>query len=271
MMLYTTVATGVLSFFVWAHHQFVAGIDPRMANVFTITTLLISVPIAELCFVIIATLYGGSIRLTTPMLWALAFMAEFLIGGVTGIFLGASGADIYFHDTYFVLAHFHYTFFPIAIIGTFCAFTYWFPKMFGTMMNDTLGKIHFWGTVIPFNLIFIPLFVLGMGGQHRRIYNYQHFPELAGAGMYQLRQLATIALLVMLAFQLVFFYNCIMSWIKGPKAGKNPWNANTLEWTTESPPPHGNWPEGLPNVYRGPYEYGHPDREDDYWPQNEPA
>jgi cytochrome c oxidase subunit 1 len=271
LMLYTTVATGVLSFFVWAHHQFIAGIDPRMANVFTITTLLISVPIAELCFVIIATLYGGSIRLTTPMLWALAFMAEFLIGGVTGIFLGASGADIYFHDTYFVLAHFHYTFFPIAIIGTFCAFTYWFPKMFGRMMNETLGKIHFWGTIIPFNFIFIPLFVLGIGGQHRRIYNYQHFPELAGPDMYRLRELATISLLVMLAFQLVFFYNCIVSWMKGQKAGKNPWKSNTLEWTTESPPPHGNWPEGLPNVYRGPYEYGHPDREEDYWPQNQPT
>ena len=109
-------------------------------------------------------------------------------------------------------------------------------------MNDTLGKIHFWGTIIPFNFIFIPLFVLGMGGQHRRIYNYQHFPELAGPEMYQLRQIATIALLVMLAFQLVFFYNMHRSWMKGEKAGKNPWKANTLEWTTESPPPHGNWP-----------------------------
>ncbi len=271
LMLYTTVATGVLSFFVWAHHQFISGIDPRMANVFMVTTLLISVPIAELMFVIIATLYGGSIRLTTPMLWALSFIAEFLIGGVTGIFLGASGADIYFHDTYFVLAHFHYTFFPIAIIGTFAALTYWFPKMFGKMMSDTLGKIHFWGTIIPFNVIFIPLFVLGMGGQHRRIYNYQHFPDLAGADFQILRVIATIALLTMLAFQLVFFFNFLHSLLWGEKAPKNPWNANTLEWTTESPPPHGNWPpDQMPKVYRGPYEYGRPDREPDFWPQDEP-
>jgi cytochrome c oxidase subunit 1 len=269
-VLYTAFGTGVLSFTVWAHHQFVAGIDPRMANVFTITTLLISVPIAEMCFVYIATLYGGSIILTTPMLWALAFIAEFLIGGVTGIFLGASGADIFFHDTYFVLAHFHYTFFPIAIIGTFAGITYWFPKMFGRMLDETLGKIHFWGTIIPFNLIFIPLFVLGMAGQHRRIYNYNHFPDLAHPWMQDLRVLATVSLCVMLAFQFVFFFNFIKSLRSGRKAGDNPWEANTLEWTASSPPPHGNWAE-LPTVYRGPYEYATPGRDKDYWPQNEPA
>jgi len=268
-VLHTAFGTGVLSFTVWAHHQFISGIDPRMANVFTVTTLLISIPIAEMMFVYIATLYGGSITLTTPMLWALAFIGEFLIGGVTGIFLGASGADIYFHDTYFVLAHFHYTFYPIAIIGTFAGFTFWFPKMFGKMMNDTLGKIHFWGTIIPFNFIFIPLFILGAAGQHRRIFDYRGYPELV---QYQdIRVLATVSLLVMLVFQLVFFYNCIVSWLSGEEAGKNPWNSNTLEWTTPSPPGHGNWPpEELPTVYRGPYEYSHPDREEDYWPQNLP-
>lgn len=270
-VLYTAIGTGVLSFTVWAHHQFIAGIDPRMANVFTVTTLLISVPIAEMMFVYIATLYGGSIRLTTPMLWALAFIFEFLIGGITGIFLGASGNDIFMHDTYFVLAHFHYTFYPIAIIGTYAGFTYWFPKMFGKMMNDSLGKLHFWLTIIPFNLIFLPLFVLGAAGQHRRIYDYQNFPELALPWMQDMRQLATISLVVMLGAQLIFFYNVIKSWTSGPAAGKNPWKANTLEWTTTSPAPHGNWPEGLPTVYRGPYEYSHPDREEDYWPQNEPA
>lgn len=269
-VLYTAIATGVLSFFVWAHHQFVSGIDPRMANVFTVTTLMISVPLAEMCFVYIATLYGGSIDLKTPMLFALAFLAEFLIGGVTGIFLGASGSDIYFHDTYFVLAHFHYTFVPIAIISVFAALYYWFPKMFGRMMDEKLGKIHFWGTVIPFNGIFIPLFILGTAGQHRRIYNYQHFPDLSHPWMQNLRIVATVSLIIMLLFQIPFLYNFIRSMFKGEKAEKNPWKANTLEWTTDSPPPHGNWKD-LPNCYRGPYEYSTPGRELDFWPQNEKA
>jgi cytochrome c oxidase subunit 1 len=239
-----------------------------MANIFTVTTVLISIPITEMCFLYIATLYGGSIRLTTPMLWALAFIAEFLIGGVTGIYLGASGADIFFHDTYFVIAHFHYTFFPIAIIAVFAGITFWFPKMFGRMMNETWGKIHFWGTIIPFNFIFIPMFMIGLNGEHRRIYDYTHFPELNTGPMAALRMTSTIALVIMLLFQFIFILNFLLSIRRGPKAGNNPWNSNTLEWTTASPPPHGNWPE-LPNCYRGPYEYSVPGRPKDYWPQNE--
>jgi cytochrome c oxidase subunit 1 len=269
-VIYTVVATGVLSFFVWAHHQFVAGIDPRMANIFTVTTVLISIPVGEMLFVYIATLYGGSIRLTTPMLWSLAFLGEFLIGGVTGIYLGASGADIFFHDTYFVVAHFHYTFFPIAIIATVSGVTFWFPKMFGRTMNEFWGKVHFWGTIIPFNGIFIPLFILGAAGEHRRIFDYHSFPHLATPGLQALRIFATVSLLVMLAFQVVFLINFIYSMFRGPKAGKNPWRANTLEWTADSPPPHGNWPE-LPECYRGPYEYSVPGRAEDFWPQNEKA
>jgi cytochrome c oxidase subunit 1 len=269
-VLHTAIGTGVLSFTVWAHHQFIAGIDPRMAHVFTITTLLISIPIAEMCFVYIATLYKGSITYTTPMLWALAFVAEFLIGGVTGIFLGASGADIYFHDTYFVLAHFHYTFFPIAIIGTYAGVTFWFPKMFGKMLDETLGKIHFWGTIIPFNLIFIPLFVTGAAGDHRRIFDYRNFPELSTPMHEELRTIATVATIVMLAFQFVFFYNFWKSLRGGKPAGNNPWQSTTLEWTTSSPPPHGNFGEHMPTVYRGPYEYSVPGRKEDFWPQNVP-
>jgi cytochrome c oxidase subunit 1 len=269
-VLYTVFGTGVLSFTVWAHHQFIAGIDPRMAHIFTVTTLLISIPIAEMMFIYIATLYGGSITFSVPMLWALAFIAEFLIGGVTGIFLGASGADIYFHDTYFVLAHFHYTFFPITIIGFYAGFTFWFPKMFGKMMDERLGKIHFWGTIIPFNAIFLPLFVLGAAGQHRRIYDYRNFPDLSLPWMWNTRHIIAAALVTMLAFQVVFFVNLFKSLASGRKAPKNPWHANTLEWSAESPPPHGNWSE-LPRVYRGPYEYSVPGRKQDYWPQNEPA
>ena len=269
-ILYTTIATGGLAFVVWAHHQFIAGIDPRMANVFVVTTVLISIPIAEVLFCYIATLYGGSIRFTVPMLWALGFLMTFLLGGVTGLYLGASGLDIYFHDSYIVVAHFHYTFFPITIIGMFGALYYWFPKMFGRHLNEFWGKVHFWGTLIPFNGIFLPLFLLGMAGQHRRIYNYQHFPDLASPDLQGLRVFATISLVIMLLFQIPFLINFFGSMFRGRKAEPNPWKANTLEWIVPSPPPHGNFKE-LPSVYRGPYEYSVPGNREDYWPQHMPG
>jgi cytochrome c oxidase subunit 1 len=269
-VLFTMIGTGFLSFLVWAHHQFIAGIDPRMANLFSITTVLISIPIAEMCFVYIATLYKGSIEFSTAMLFALAFLAEFAIGGVTGIFLGASGADLYFHDTYFVIAHFHYTFVPIAIIATFAGVYFWYPKMFGRMMNETLGKIHFWGTIIAFNCIFIPLFFTGAAGDQRRVFSYQNFPDSNTPIMQNLRLMATISLVVMLLFQIPFLYNFFSSMFRGKRAEKNPWKSNTLEWVADSPPPHGNFKE-LPRVYRPPYEYGVPGRALDYWPQNEEA
>ena len=265
-ILFSIIGTSFLSFFVWAHHQFVAGIDPRMANIFTITTVLISIPITIVIINLIATLFKGSIEFSTAMLFALSFVFTFMIGGVTGIPLGASGADVYLHDTYFVLAHFHYTFFPIAIIGVFTGIYYWYPKFVGRHMSETLGKIHFWGTVIPFNLIFMPLFYLGLAGQHRRIYSYELFPELIK--FQDVRVFATIALVIMLVFQFIFLYNFFASFTKGKKASRNPWKANTLEWVADSPPPHGNF-ETLPSVYRGPYEYSVPGKVLDYWPQHE--
>ena len=267
-VLFTAVATGIVSFFVWAHHQFVAGIDPRMANVFTVNTLIISIPVAEMLFVYIATLYGGSIRYTTAMLFAVSFLVSFLIGGVTGIFLGASGADIYFHDTYFVLAHFHYTFVPIGVIAFFAGIYHWYPKMFGTMMNEFWGKVHFWGTFLSFNCIFMPLFFLGIAGQHRRIFNFKNYPDLATEDLHRWRVVATAALITMIVFQIPFAINFFYSMFFGKKASKNPWDANTLEWVAPSPPPHGNFAE-YPTVYRGPYEYSVPGREQDFWPQNE--
>ena len=241
-----------------------------MANIFSITTLLISVPITEMVFLYIATLYGGSIHLDTPMLWALAFIAEFMIGGVTGIFLGSSGTDIYLHDTYFLIAHFHYTFVPIAIIAVFAGLTFWYPKMFGRMLNETLGKIHFWGTVIPFNVIFIPLFITGIAGDQRRVYNYAQFAEqsrpASAASAHHVHDRA--------AFHAGFPVGLFVQFLLEPAPRQdapdaNPWRSTTLEWTVPSPPPHGNFAE-MPTVYRGPYEYGLPGRADDFLPQNVP-
>ena len=264
VVLYTFFATGILSFFVWAHHQFISGIDPRMANIFTVTTVLISVPLAETMFIYIATLYGGSITLSVPMLWALSFIATFLIGGVTGIYLGASGSDIYMR----LLRPRHYgTFYPIAIIGVFTGP----PTGSGNVWSSheqLAGKIHFWITIIAFNCIFL-LFVQG-AGQHRRIFNFRNFPELSEQWMLDTRVFATCALVVMLLAQFIFLGNFFYSMFRGKKAERNPYNANTLEWVAPSPPGHGNF-ETMPTVYRGPYEYSVPNREDDYWPQNVPG
>ncbi|MCH7600528.1 MAG: cbb3-type cytochrome c oxidase subunit I, partial [Myxococcales bacterium] len=266
-MVYSISAIAGLGFVVWGHHMFISGMNPALGMTFMVSTMMIALPSAIKTFNWIGTIWGGNIRFNTVLLNCVAFVSMFIVGGLSGIFMAAVPVDIYFHDTYFIVAHFHYILFGSTLFGVFAAIFYWFPKMFGRMMNETLGKIHFWGTIIPFNLIFIPLFVLGAAGQHRRIYDYTGFPELA---KYQdVRVFATMALLVMLAFQLVFFYNCLISWRSGKKAGNNPWNSNTLEWTTSSPPGHGNWKE-LPTVYRGPYEYSTPGREEDFWPQNVP-
>ena len=266
MIVYATIITGILSFIVWAHHQFIAGIDPRLATPFSITTILISVPIAVMLFGFIATLYGGSIEFKTPMLWALGMIAVFLLGGVTGIHLGVAASDIYMHDTYFVVAHFHYALIPPVVFGLFAGIYYWYPKMTGRMLNEILGHLHFWPTLVFMNVIFLPLFKVGFMGHHRRIANPTFFEALRTPEVENLQWIATIGAIGMLLAQIPFLVNAAWSFFRGREAGANPWRANTLEWTTPSPPGHGNF-AAAPVVYRGPYEYSVPGREDDWLPQ----
>jgi len=268
LIVYSGIIASGLSFVVWAHHQFIAGIDPRMASFFSLTTIAISIPFAVIVFAMIATLYKSSIEFTVPMLWALGWMCTFLVGGVTGIYLGSAGFDIYGHDSYFVIAHFHYTLVPSTLFAGMAAIHYWFPKFIGKMFNDTIGKLHFWLTLVFFNLTFFPIFFYGMAGQHRRIYQYtiDNHPSMV---QYQpIRQFVTYMLIGLIATQALFFLNMIMSVFGGEKASKNPWKANTLEWVADSPPGHGNF-HTYPKVYRGPYEFSVPGRDSDYWPQNE--
>jgi cytochrome c oxidase subunit 1 len=266
MIVYATIITGILSFIVWAHHQFIAGIDPRLATPFSITTILISVPIAVMLFGFIATLYGGSIEFKTPMLWALGMIAVFLLGGVTGIHLGVAASDIYMHDTYFVVAHFHYALIPPVVFGLFAGIYYWYPKMTGRMLNEILGHLHFWPTLVFMNVIFLPLFKVGFMGHHRRIANPTFFEALRTPEVENLQWIATIGTIGILVAQIPFLVNAAWSFFRGKEAGANPWRANTLEWTTPSPPGHGNF-AAAPVVYRGPYEYSVPGREDDWLPQ----
>ncbi|MFQ5882900.1 MAG: cbb3-type cytochrome c oxidase subunit I [Candidatus Methylomirabilales bacterium] len=265
LIIYSTIAAGILSFIVWAHHMFLSGMDPRLAMPFSITTILISVPFALMVFAMIATLWGGSISFPTPMLFALGTLAVFIVGGLTGIFNGSAPADIYIHDTYFVVAHFHYTLFSAVFFGGFAGIYYWFPKIFGRMMNETLGKIHFWLTFILFNAVFVPMFLLGAGGMMRRIVNPMQYEFLQP--LQPLNVFITICAILLFLGQIPFVVNFFWSLCAGKKAARNPWEANTLEWRTPSPPPHGNF-EAIPVVYRGPYEYSLPEVPEDWLPQD---
>jgi cytochrome c oxidase subunit 1 len=258
------VAT-VLSYLVWAHHMFVSGMNFKLAMPFSLLTILISVPFSAIYFCMFASLRKSAIRFEVPMLWALGFLSTFLIGGLTGIFLGAASSDIFFQNTYFVVAHFHYTLFPSTFFGGFAAITFWFPKMFGRKLNARLGQLHFWLTFLFFNSVFWPMFRVGAVGMPRRIADVSQYSFLNGVA--GLNHFITVAAICLILSQAVFFVNFFYSIFKGPKAEANPWEAATLEWSAASPPPHGNWGPSAPVVVAGPYEYSQPGAPADWMPQ----
>jgi cytochrome c oxidase subunit 1 len=261
-IIYSTIIAGFLSFIVWAHHQFISGIDPRLAAPFSITTIIISVPFSFLIFALIASYWRASLRFSVAMLYATAMLAEFLVGGVTGIFNASTAADIYLHDTYFIVAHFHYTLFPATFLGAFAGLYFWFPKMFGRKLNEFWGHVHFWLTTVSFNVVFLPLFAIGLAGHQRRISDPSLFDYIA---KYQhLHVIATVALIVMLLAQVPFVINFFYSIFKGERVANNPWEANTLEWQTASPPGHGNFDRPL-EVMRWPYDYSLPQVKNRDW------
>lgn len=266
-MVYSILAIAFLSFIVWAHHMFMAGVNPFISNFFVIFTLIIAVPSAVKVFNWITTMYKANIRFNAASMFAIGFVSLFISGGLTGIFLGNSAIDIQMHDTYFVVAHFHIVMGIAAFFGMFAGVYHWFPKMFGRFMNDTLGKIHFWGTIIGAYAIFWPMHYLGMAGVPRRYYrfdNFDTFSHFADTNMF-----ITIAAVITFGFQILMVINFFYSIWKGKKVTtKNPWKATTIEWTTPINAGHGNWPGKLPTVQRWAYDYGKDGN--DFIPQVEP-
>jgi cytochrome c oxidase subunit 1 len=264
-MAFSMIGIAFLSWIVWGHHMFQSGMSPALGTSFMMSTMVIAVPSAIKTFNWLGTLWGGNIRFTVPMLNALAFVSMFVIGGLSGIYMASTPVDIFIHDTYYIVAHIHYVVFGGSIFGAFAAIYFWFPKMFGRMMNSTLGYIHFAFTFVGFNWTFFPMHIIGIGGHMRRIYNPTQYEFLQPLQHWNV--LITIGALILGAGQLFFMVNFFWSMFAGKAAGKNPWQANTLEWEAPSPPGHGNFPGPLPTVYRGPYEYSSPLVAEDYLPQ----
>ena len=248
--------------------MFLTGMDPFLGSVFTFTTLLIAIPSAVKVFNFLTTLWKGNIRFTTAMLFAIGTVSTFITGGLTGIILGDSALDINVHDTYFVVGHFHIVMGLSAIYGMYAGVYHWFPKMYGRMMNKGLGYLHFWGTFICAYGVFFPMHFLGLAGLPRRYYQNSSFPMFDG--LTDINAVITFFALAGAVFQFIFIFNFFYSIFKGTKASKNPWQANTLEWTTPVERIHGNWPGELPTVHRWAYDYSKPGADKDFILQTEP-
>ncbi|HEY6118600.1 MAG TPA: cbb3-type cytochrome c oxidase subunit I [Pyrinomonadaceae bacterium] len=266
-MVFAIFAIGLLGFFVWGHHMFISGMSPYSAVAFSILTLSIGVPSAVKTFNWLGTLWGARIRFTTPMLFALGFVSLFVAGGISGLILGQSSLDLPVHDTYIVLGHFHLVMGVASIFGMFAATYFWFPKMFGRFMSERLGQIHFWITFVGVYAIFIPMHVMGLVGMPRRYAQFTEYEFLKS--LHPLVLFVSVAAIITIATQLIFYFNLIWSLFKGKRATDNPWEATTLEWNTTSPPPHDNFAGIIPTVYRGPYEFAVPGAPNDFVMQSE--
>ncbi len=268
-MVLAIAGIAVLGFFVWGHHMFQSGMNPTLGTTFMLSTMLIAVPSAIKTFNWMGTIWGGNIKFTTSMLFAIGFVTMFVIGGLSGIFMASTPVDIFIHDTYFIVGHIHYVLFGGSIFSIFAGIYFWYPKMFGRMLNEKLGKVHFWLSFLSFNGVFFPMHILGIGGMMRRIYDYTQYPHLVRfQGM---NAFMTVCAFILGFSTLIFIFNFFWSMFKGKVADINPWHSNTLEWTVAYPVPHGNFAE-MPHVFRGPYEYSAPDCPEgtDYYPQNVP-